>query len=148
MKDSSHTLQKFPMPMVVRYFLSAPIAFLVSIAVLACYGFPGKGSELLSAERVIIFATVFLTGFCFPPLSRWFHSAALLGFGVALYCVMSPIEEMTIRWEYLPQFRVVIGGGSLAVALHALIDLIYWTIRGPTIDTAPTPQRTCSALKP
>ena len=128
-----NAIQKFhTLPIGLRYVLSVPIAFSTSIMVLGCYGFPEKGADLLSAERVSIFATVFLAGFCFPALSRWFHSAALLGFGVALYCVLNPIEEMSLHWDFLPQFRVVIGGGSLAVALHVVIDFVQWMIRGPT----------------
>ena len=120
------------LPMALRYVIAGPIAFLISILVLACSGFPEKGPDLLSAERVAAFAALFVAGFCFPPLSRWIHSAALLGLAVALYCFSRPIEDMSYRWDFLPQFRVLIGGGSVAVALHALIDLIHWTARGLT----------------
>lgn len=122
--------QPWTLPTALRYCIAIPVAGFVSVLVLVGCGLPEKGPDLLRAERALAFGAVFAAGFCFPSFSRWIHSAALLGLGVALYCFVRPMDDMSYRWEFLPQFRVLIGGGSLAVALHAFIDLMHWTTRG------------------
>jgi hypothetical protein len=122
--------QKLNVPVLARYAIAFPIAIFVSLAVLLYYGPEEyKGYEALCGDRAIIFATVFLTGFCFPALSRWYHSAALFGFGIALYFIIHPMDETMVEWDWQPQFRAVVTGGSLAVALHVLIDLVHWAVR-------------------
>lgn len=116
------------LPLVLKYVVAIPGGFLSAFVTVIAFGFPEKGPDLLAAEKVAAMVGIMAGGFCFPSSTRWQHAAALLGGGVGCYCFIHPIEEMSLRWDYLPQFRVMVSGGLLGVAFHLLLDSVCWTI--------------------
>jgi hypothetical protein len=123
-------------PLVFEYFLAFFAAFLASVladvVVLAHYNFPEDVSDVLKCIRIVSFVAITVGGFCFSPRSRWVHSAVLLGFGLVFYCAMDQVRTVGngfLRMHPFPLLGSLAVGGSVAIVLHCLIDLV-WFVKG------------------
>ncbi|MBU3666326.1 MAG: hypothetical protein FGM15_10700 [Chthoniobacterales bacterium] len=116
--------------------LAIPVGFVAALVVWTLVPAPDSGPDLLRVTKQLAFTAIFVSAFCFPARTRWFHAAALLGLGIAAFCLMRPIDYQSYQWHGLPNFRSIVLGGSFAILAHMLIDLLVLIATWPNQGAA------------
>jgi hypothetical protein len=112
------------------------LAFLTSIlsacVVLAFYGNPEAGVELLNTTKIMAFAAIIVGGFCFPVRFRSVHSTVLLMFGLSFYCATEQVvsaDDSFLQMHPFPLFWSLAFGGVIAVVFQGLTELVSFVKR-------------------